>query len=113
MNAWEFPYKIAADLSCVNKLLGLGNQKSRYFCYICLWNQNLVNGTSSGAEKRTFASIQSESKRERQMDRQTHGQTLADRQTQRQTVADRQTYRELLPDKDWQTEYLKYFKNQK
>ena len=103
MNAWEFPYKIAADLSCVNKLLGLGNQKSQYCCYICLWNQNLVNGTSSGAEKRKFASIQSESKRERQMDRQTH----------RQKLADRQTHREILADKDWKTEYLKYFKNQK
>ena len=59
LNEWEFPFKIAADLSCVNKLLGLGNHKSLFCCYICEWNQNVDKGTTTGARKRTFASITS------------------------------------------------------
>ena len=56
-NTWGFPFKIAADLSCINKLLGISNHKSCFCCYICHWNQYLENGITSGARKRTFASI--------------------------------------------------------
>ena len=54
---WPFEYKIAADLSCVNKLLGIGNHKSKYCCYICHWNQYDCEGKTKGAQKRTFQSL--------------------------------------------------------
>ena len=54
---WNFEFKICADLSCVNKLLGLGNHRSTFPCYICEWNLYECNGKTQGAAKRTFQSI--------------------------------------------------------
>ena len=37
MLEWNVDYKIVADLCAINKLIGLGNHKSSYPCYICMW----------------------------------------------------------------------------
>ena len=57
---WQFDYRISADFSCVNKLLGLGNHKSLFCCYICEWHQRGNGGKTRGARKRTVRSIAGE-----------------------------------------------------
>ena len=52
---WEFPFKFTADLSCVNKLCGLGNHRSMFPCYICLWREK--DKFQKGAKKRTLKSL--------------------------------------------------------
>ena len=57
MSEWNFEYKVVADLCCINKLIGLGNHKSKYPCYICHWTVTENHGRNKGAEKRTFRSL--------------------------------------------------------
>ena len=54
---WNFSHKIVADLCCINKLIGLGNHKSKFPCYICHWSVTVNKGRNKGAVKRTFRSI--------------------------------------------------------
>ena len=57
MSNWAFEYKLCCDLSCINKLLGMGNHRSMFPCYICEWNMYACGGATKGAPKRTFKSI--------------------------------------------------------
>ena len=54
---WDVDYKIVADLCAINKLIGIGNHKSSYPCYICTWRSSDNSGYTKGASKRTFRTI--------------------------------------------------------
>ena len=56
-NEWKFPYKFTADLSCINKLCGLGNHRSLFPCYLCLWSEK--KGFEKGSRKRDINSLKS------------------------------------------------------
>ena len=58
LHTLNIPNIIVADLCCINKLLGLGNHKSKFPCYICYWNAYDQNGQTKGVEKRTFGSLE-------------------------------------------------------
>ena len=53
--SWTFDFKFTADLCCINKLCGLGNHKSLFPCYICLWQSK--DRFEKGAKLRTLKSL--------------------------------------------------------
>ena len=57
LHNFSHEYKLAADCKFYNIFCGLGPHGSMFPCYVCRW----VRGTKETGEKRTFASISSES----------------------------------------------------